>query len=149
MSGTTCYYCQLVHHLVEAGGVHYCPNRLCNGPGGWGHRAKMASYRELADGKHTVDADELVTKVKTNPHLDLSISLAEQRMIPWWKEQQIKEQQSDVIDRELPSRMTVWTKDIQRIAELLKLPSAANSDKVMAAVINHLETQKHEPPREG
>jgi hypothetical protein len=57
---TTCYYCDLEHPRVEAGGIYYCPNFLCTGPGGAPHRRKLASYAEGCYPKsgHTVDEEE-------------------------------------------------------------------------------------------
>lgn len=54
----TCYYCHLRHDQVEAGGVWYCPNPLCTGPGGAYFRSKLKSYKEVEDNRHTVDPDE-------------------------------------------------------------------------------------------
>jgi len=56
----TCYYCGLEHSEVEAGGIWFCPNFMCTGPGGCSHRAKLASYRQQYRPKtcHTVDEEE-------------------------------------------------------------------------------------------
>jgi len=62
--GCTCYYCGLLHDLVEAGGIYYCPNPLCKGPGGAPHRAKLKSYELIRGDKHTVDATEWITSGK-------------------------------------------------------------------------------------
>lgn len=37
----TCYYCNLAHKKVEAGGMWYCPNIACKGPGGTYYRSKL------------------------------------------------------------------------------------------------------------
>lgn len=59
MSGHTCYYCHLEHPRVEAGGVHFCPNAMCTGPGGAPHRRALASYTEERHERgHTVDEEE-------------------------------------------------------------------------------------------
>lgn len=57
---TTCFYCGLEHPRVEAGGLYFCPNTMCPGPGGHSHRAKLASYKEESWPKsgHTVDEEE-------------------------------------------------------------------------------------------
>lgn len=55
----TCYYCKLRHKDVEAGGLHYCPNVLCTGPGPQYFRSKLKSYKSFKD-YHTVDHNELV-----------------------------------------------------------------------------------------
>lgn len=54
----TCYYCNLASKQVEAGGVWYCPNFGCSGPGGHSHRRQLKSYKEVSGGKHTVDYQE-------------------------------------------------------------------------------------------
>jgi hypothetical protein len=57
-----CHYCKLKHKDVEAGGVYYCENPLCTGPGASWMRRSLASYKINDDGTHTVDAIELVSK---------------------------------------------------------------------------------------
>lgn len=52
-----CFYCGLRDGKVEAGGIWYCPNGHCPGPGGAWFRAKLKSYRDDGSG-HTVDGDE-------------------------------------------------------------------------------------------
>lgn len=56
----TCFYCNLTHEDVEAGGLVYCPNCMCTGPGGHSHRSKLASYAEerYPNSGHTVDEEE-------------------------------------------------------------------------------------------
>lgn len=54
----TCFYCNLAHKQVEAGGMWACPNVTCTGPGAHSHRAKMISYKENDDGTHTVDTQD-------------------------------------------------------------------------------------------
>lgn len=57
----TCCYCKLQHVRVEDGGVSFCPNVLCTGPGGHRHRRGLASYAEERYpllGDHTVDEEE-------------------------------------------------------------------------------------------
>jgi hypothetical protein len=65
----TCYYCGLADKNVEAGGVWYCPNFGCSGPGGHSHRRTLKSYKEISSGKHTVDyvewRDETLKKSAT------------------------------------------------------------------------------------
>lgn len=56
----TCYYCGLYDERVEAGGVWYCPNPICQGPGGAWFRRQLKSYREVEGGRHTVDTEELI-----------------------------------------------------------------------------------------
>jgi hypothetical protein len=56
-----CYYCKLQHKSVEAGGVHHCPNPLCQGPGAATFRRKLSSYAEVeGTSKHTVDNAEML-----------------------------------------------------------------------------------------
>lgn len=57
-----CHYCGLHHKDVEAGGIHYCPNPCCLGPGQSYTRSKLDSYKEVGSGKHTVDLEELFDK---------------------------------------------------------------------------------------
>jgi hypothetical protein len=57
-----CHYCGLIHKRVEAGGIYYCPNTLCLGPGAAYFRSTCKSYKEDRWGKHTVDTFELVGK---------------------------------------------------------------------------------------
>ena len=84
MSGLTCFYCGLTHHLVEAGGVHYCPNRLCTGPGSWSHRKNLKSYTELKDGGYTVDPMEVLDSVRANTQPDPIIWAAECKAVQKW-----------------------------------------------------------------
>jgi hypothetical protein len=56
----TCYYCRLEHKKVEAGGIHYCPNPLCTGPGASYVRSKLKSYRDVGNDRHTVDHAEMI-----------------------------------------------------------------------------------------
>jgi hypothetical protein len=51
----TCYYCGLADKHVEAGGMWWCPNFTCTGPGAHTHRRKLKSYVENADSTHSVD----------------------------------------------------------------------------------------------
>lgn len=39
-----CYYCGLENDRVEAGGVWYCPNRFCQGPGAFWLRTKAGYH---------------------------------------------------------------------------------------------------------
>lgn len=61
-----CCYCGLIHKDVEAGGVYYCPNVLCDGPGSFAFRSGLKSFRDLSEGRYpglggyTVDEDEYV-----------------------------------------------------------------------------------------
>jgi len=45
----TCLYCGLNDPAVEAGGIHHCPNRFCQGPGAFYARAR-AGYHGMDDG---------------------------------------------------------------------------------------------------
>jgi hypothetical protein len=56
-----CYYCHLLDKNVEAGGMWYCPNPFCRGPGASWFRAKLKSYHPDATG-HWVDEGELNTE---------------------------------------------------------------------------------------
>ena len=68
-----CYYCTIGHHKdVECGGIYYCPNPLCTGPGGAWCRHKLASYKEEEGGRHSVNWSEwrrvaLAYMDETNP----------------------------------------------------------------------------------
>jgi len=53
-----CCYCHLEDKLVEAGGVFYCPNPLCQGPGGAWFRSGLDSLRQVDGGRHSVETDE-------------------------------------------------------------------------------------------
>jgi len=44
-----CCYCHLEDKMVEAGGVFFCPNPLCMGPGGAWFRHGLDSFR-IVDG---------------------------------------------------------------------------------------------------
>jgi hypothetical protein len=59
-SHNTCHYCELPHRLVEAGGLWYCPNVLCRGPGASSLRTQLKSYRDHGNG-YSVDPRELYT----------------------------------------------------------------------------------------
>lgn len=54
-----CFYCGLNNTKVEAGGIWYCPNPMCLGPGAHWFRIKLKSYVESSNDKHTIDLDEL------------------------------------------------------------------------------------------
>jgi hypothetical protein len=53
----TCFYCGLAHKKVEAGGMWWCPNVTCAGPGNSYFRTKLKSYKETGS-QHTVDTKE-------------------------------------------------------------------------------------------
>ena len=59
-----CFSCGLLHPQVEAQGMWYCPNALCQGSGGAWFRAKLDSYRENDNYTHTVDEMEWLAKGK-------------------------------------------------------------------------------------
>lgn len=84
MSGIECYYCGLVHAKVEAGGVYYCPNRLCIGPGAWSHRKGLKSYQELTDGGYTVDPQDVLESVHANTNSDFAVWTAECKAVEKW-----------------------------------------------------------------
>ncbi len=56
----TCEGCGLTHPWVEASGIYYCPNPLCMMCGASNHRRLLPSFRELSNGKHSVETRELV-----------------------------------------------------------------------------------------
>ena len=68
-----CCYCHLEDKLVEAGGVFYCPNPLCVGPGGAWFRCDLGSFRPVDGGRHSVETDEWEDKgnayLKERPEL--------------------------------------------------------------------------------
>jgi len=54
-----CGFCKIKHKKVEAGGLWYCPNALCNGPGGQWFRRTLSSYEEDEyESTHIVDEKE-------------------------------------------------------------------------------------------
>lgn len=91
MSALECHYCGLVHPLVEAGGVHYCPNRLCTGPGSWSHRKDLKSFKDV-EGGYTVDAQEVLDSVRANTNPDPIIWVAECKAVAKWLRRGIDEQ---------------------------------------------------------
>jgi hypothetical protein len=55
----TCHYCDLTHKRVEAGGMWFCPNPACVGPGAAYWRSQhLKSYRDKGD-QYTVDPKEM------------------------------------------------------------------------------------------
>jgi len=59
----TCFSCGIKNKRVEAQGIWYCPNALCQGCGGAWFRATLESYKECCgNGRHTVDEVEWLTK---------------------------------------------------------------------------------------
>ncbi len=58
-----CFYCGLKDGAVECGGMFYCPNGLCDGPGsGWFNRT-LKSYKD--EGKtYSIDNEERVEQWK-------------------------------------------------------------------------------------
>jgi hypothetical protein len=85
----TCYYCKLTHATVEAGGVWYCPNPLCTGPGAAWFRASLKSYKEIGQsGKHTVDAFEAIEQAFVHLRKDKNVDDAirghmKQSIVTW------------------------------------------------------------------
>jgi len=53
-----CFYCKLRHKSVEGGGLWYCPNRLCSGPGPAGWRSTLPSYKSNEDATYSLDPQE-------------------------------------------------------------------------------------------
>ena len=53
-----CCYCRIEDKTVEAGGIWYCPNPLCSGPGGHWFRCDLDSYALIDIDKHTVNQEE-------------------------------------------------------------------------------------------
>jgi len=58
----TCFSCGIFHPNVEAEGIWYCPNALCQGCGGAWFRLKLKSCKENSDGTHCVDENEWIIK---------------------------------------------------------------------------------------
>lgn len=54
-----CHYCQLTHKEVEAGGLYYCPNPACLGPGAAPWRRMLPSYREIGHDRHTAASADI------------------------------------------------------------------------------------------
>jgi hypothetical protein len=65
-----CAYCGLVHKDVEAAGIYHCPNVACPGPGAASWRAKLASYREVENDRHTVDPLEVIDAARARLHFE-------------------------------------------------------------------------------
>ena len=61
-----CYYCKAVDHAVEAGGIWYCPNPLCPGPGG-GHKRHILACTlcKWRDANDSVCLEEPCDEMKT------------------------------------------------------------------------------------
>ena len=60
-----CYYCGLSHRQVEAGGMWFCPNIACEGPGPSYFRSKLSSYKIVpGEDKYTIDTEEYVKAIK-------------------------------------------------------------------------------------
>lgn len=74
----TCYYCKVEHKQVEAGGVWYCPNPVCPGPGGHYLRSNLESYKDSDFTHYTIDTAEYLDAVakKAIEIQDDSIKLA-------------------------------------------------------------------------
>lgn len=53
-----CFYCGLRSQDVEAGGMWYCPDPRCTGPGSAWFRSTLDSYCEESGGRHSVDQEE-------------------------------------------------------------------------------------------
>jgi len=53
-----CCSCGLHHRLVEGGGLWYCPNPLCSGPGGDWARRQVPSYEPHPDGTYSVETGD-------------------------------------------------------------------------------------------
>lgn len=68
-----CCYCHLEDKFVEAGGVFYCPNPLCAGPGGAWFRLGLYSFKTEDNDRHSVDPNEWESKgneyLKDKPEL--------------------------------------------------------------------------------
>jgi hypothetical protein len=82
----TCYYCGLEHKDVEAGGIWGCPNISCLGPGGHYHRRNLKSYKEVEDGKHTIEILEYLDWIVENGKkiIDPAIKLAIGKSVRKW-----------------------------------------------------------------
>lgn len=69
-----CFYCGLEDDKVEAGGVWYCPNPLCTGPGvtNW-FASKLKSYRDMGSSGGTASEEEIVQEANKylNEHKEL------------------------------------------------------------------------------
>lgn len=58
LSHLDCYYCGCHDKDVEAGGIWYCPNAFCDGPGSVWFNSRLKSYKEQGDKKYSIDRDE-------------------------------------------------------------------------------------------
>lgn len=59
-----CHYCGLSHRTVEAGGIWYCPNPGCGGPGNNYLLSSLPETKNHTDGTITVDYVEWKDFVK-------------------------------------------------------------------------------------
>jgi ribosomal protein L37AE/L43A len=84
----TCYYCGLKNDKTEAGGIYYCPNPRCIGPGGAWFRMRLKSYIEI-DNRHTVDEEEW--KTAADEYEKIENAKKEKKYYnklkekPWWR----------------------------------------------------------------
>jgi len=85
----TCRGCGLSSKNVECAGIYYCPNPLCTSSGAAPHRAKMKSFQEDKNGRHTVDPDEMlqVGLKFLHEHPPSDLTAAVRRMLPYWAKQ--------------------------------------------------------------
>lgn len=87
----TCYYCLLEDERVEAGGVYYCPNVLCTGPGPLGFRSRLKSFANIDDSTYTLDTNELVAAARVHaeslPAEDHALAAHILASIPQWLKQ--------------------------------------------------------------
>jgi len=57
----TCRSCELRHLQVEAGGLWFCPNVACSGPGAYAFRSTLESFTDHGT-THSVDHLEWAAK---------------------------------------------------------------------------------------
>ncbi len=81
-----CFSCQLDHPRVEGSGINHCPNRLCPGSGGFWFRAHLPRYQELPDNRYSVDREELIRAVLSQPAADPVVHAAEMRLLDKWRQ---------------------------------------------------------------
>lgn len=77
-----CYYCHSDSEKVEAGGIYYCPNVFCTGPGNFSGRTR-AGYQTENDGEGEQSFEQLqlmiqncLAAIEKDPRLEYAVSLS-------------------------------------------------------------------------
>ena len=99
----TCGYCGFTSSKVEAGGIHYCPNPLCTGPGAEWFRCKLGSFILLHD-THEVNVDEWFTKGVEYLLQDISLFTQVVHILVGWERRLVIRANEQCIDIPLSSK---------------------------------------------